>query len=141
MKKAALLLINKDDKFLLFQRDSYETTNPGKWGLLGGGIEEGETPEVALTRELEEEAGVKDFTNFKKLDVYSNDGVELHVYYTTTFPIDKIKLNHEHRAQKWFTQEDVETESKVIPTNVTFIKDYKKKNKLNEQIQRMKILL
>lgn len=45
--------------------------NKGKWHLVGGGIEFGETPEEALHRELGEEAGILLETTPKLLAVLS----------------------------------------------------------------------
>ncbi len=46
-------------KFLLLHRDNIpEITNPDKWGFVGGGVDEGETPEEAMRRECMEEVGV-----------------------------------------------------------------------------------
>lgn len=40
---------------------------PGEWGFLLGGIKPGENPDVALRRELEEEANLTDYTIEKEL--------------------------------------------------------------------------
>ncbi len=48
-----------DGRVLLQMRDDVpHIAAPGKWGLFGGGIEDGETPHVAVVRELEEETGL-----------------------------------------------------------------------------------
>ncbi|MDQ3077081.1 MAG: NUDIX domain-containing protein [bacterium] len=53
-----IILIHKD-KFLLQHRDDKQgISNPNKWGLVGGGVDEGETPEEAIKRECSEEIGV-----------------------------------------------------------------------------------
>jgi mutator protein MutT len=47
------IVINKDGKFLVVNKQAYE---PDKWwSFPGGGVDEGETPEQAVMRELVEE--------------------------------------------------------------------------------------
>src|SRR3989344_6943375 len=47
------IVTNKDGKFLLVNKEAYE---PDKWwSFPGGGVDEGETPEQAVMRELVEE--------------------------------------------------------------------------------------
>lgn len=49
--------VHADGRILLSQRHAPETPHVHhKWQLIGGGVEFGETPEQALTREFEEEA-------------------------------------------------------------------------------------
>ena len=43
---------------LLQERDEHAPVDPNKRGLVGGGVELGETPEAAAKRELEEETGI-----------------------------------------------------------------------------------
>lgn len=52
---AMLILMNKEGKFLLQHRAEHLERWPGIWGLFGGGIEEGETPEEGFMREIREE--------------------------------------------------------------------------------------
>ena len=43
----------KTGKFLFFLRDNKpDIPHPNKWDLLGGGMEEGETPQQAVEREI-----------------------------------------------------------------------------------------
>lgn len=55
-KVAAVVLINEKKEILFYLRDNKQTIpHPNKWCLLGGHMEEGETPFEALKREIKEE--------------------------------------------------------------------------------------
>jgi 8-oxo-dGTP pyrophosphatase MutT (NUDIX family) len=145
MKRVALLFIVIDNEALLFKRSEDETTNPGKYGMLGGGIEKNETPEEAIVREIREEAGVelKSFKPLKKY-IYNNE-CELNVFYTNEFPIDDVVLDkNEHTSYKYFTMEQlIDMDPKdMIGSNKEIAKDYNeianKKKKLEEEIERIK---
>ncbi|TVQ44841.1 MAG: NUDIX domain-containing protein [Gloeocapsa sp. DLM2.Bin57] len=52
----AMAILYQQDKFLLQLRDDYPfILYPGHWGLFGGHLESGESPEAGLNRELLEE--------------------------------------------------------------------------------------
>ena len=56
MNEVAIAMIECDGRWLLQLRDDTEgILYPGQWALFGGHLDPGETPEVALRRELEEE--------------------------------------------------------------------------------------
>lgn len=54
---SAVALVDADGRILLAQRPAGKTM-AGLWEFPGGKVEPGETPEVALIRELQEELGV-----------------------------------------------------------------------------------
>ena len=57
MLVSAVALIDRDGRVLLAQRPE-DKSMAGLWEFPGGKIEDGETPEAALIRELEEELGI-----------------------------------------------------------------------------------
>lgn len=58
MLVAACALVDRDNRILLTQRPQGKPM-AGLWEFPGGKIEDGETPETALLRELEEELAVR----------------------------------------------------------------------------------
>ncbi|MES2621243.1 MAG: NUDIX domain-containing protein [Bacteroidota bacterium] len=73
---AACLLFDKNGKLLIYLRDDKPGISfPNHWDLFGGIIEEGETPEQALVREVKEEIGIdlKEFKFFKTFDCVEGD--------------------------------------------------------------------
>ncbi|MBU6230492.1 MAG: NUDIX hydrolase [Cyanobacteria bacterium REEB459] len=56
--EVAVAILYQDDRFLLQLRDDIPgIAYPGQWGFFGGHLEPGETPLLALGRELHEEIG------------------------------------------------------------------------------------
>jgi 8-oxo-dGTP pyrophosphatase MutT (NUDIX family) len=54
-----VLLVNAAGAVLLQERDEHAPIDPDRWGLCGGHLEPGETPEEGAYREVEEETGVQ----------------------------------------------------------------------------------
>ncbi len=92
--EVAIAILPHDGKFLMQLRDNIPTIlYPGLWGLFGGHIEPGETPEVAVEREVLEEIGYK-ITNPQKFGLYSDDNVVRHVFYAPLdVTIDRLVLS------------------------------------------------
>src|ERR1044071_3416775 len=70
MKRIAcvsVILENREREVLLLLRDNKSTIMyQNHWTLVGGKVEDGETPELAAHRELEEEVGLKTNLSFWK---------------------------------------------------------------------------
>ncbi|MGA8847551.1 MAG: NUDIX hydrolase [Nocardioides sp.] len=55
---SSVVLVDRRGWVLLQERDERPVHDPEKWGFAGGGLEDGESYEVAAYRELAEETGV-----------------------------------------------------------------------------------
>ena len=74
MKNTTLCYIEKDGAYLMLHRNKKENDlNEGKWIGVGGHMEEGETPEACIRREILEETGlsVKFIDGFRESIEYS----------------------------------------------------------------------
>jgi 8-oxo-dGTP diphosphatase len=58
MKIVVAAVIERDDRCFLIGQRRRNDTSPLKWEFPGGKVREGESPEAALARELQEELGV-----------------------------------------------------------------------------------
>ena len=56
---AGVVLVDREGRILLQERDEHPRIDPEKWGLAGGHLDPGEDFEPAAHRELEEETGVR----------------------------------------------------------------------------------
>ena len=93
----AIAILYQQNKFLLQLRDDIPgIIYPGHWGLFGGHIEPGETPDVAVKRELLEEIGYSP-PILSKFNCYSDSKVVRHVYHA---PLT-VELNALVLAEGW----------------------------------------
>lgn len=73
---ATALLFDVNSKLLIYLRDGKpDIPFPNYWDLFGGHIEEGETPEMALVREIQEELGIaiQHYQHFKTYQCLEGD--------------------------------------------------------------------
>jgi 8-oxo-dGTP diphosphatase len=90
----AICLLYREGKLLMQLRDNIPTIlYPGLWGLFGGHIEAGETPEIAVVREIAEEITYDLPPGFQKFGIYGDDIVHRHIFHAPlTIPIEELKL-------------------------------------------------
>ncbi|MCU0550005.1 MAG: NUDIX hydrolase [Leptolyngbya sp. Prado105] len=78
--EVAIAILHQHQKFLLQLRDNIPNiAYPGHWGLFGGHLDPGETPEIAVVRELQEEICYAAI-DFAKFGVYEDDRAIRHVF-------------------------------------------------------------
>jgi len=95
LKHVAIAILYQDDKFLMQLRDNIPTIIfPGYWAFFGGHIEPGETPEVAVQREVLEEIGYILPPTFSKFGDYTDEKIFRHVFSAPlTVDLNKLVLN------------------------------------------------
>ncbi len=106
-KGTSIIFLNDSNEVLLFKRDNKkEIPFPDCWDILGGQVEEGETPVECIIREMHEEISVRliDPNLFNVYDM--EDRIEYTFWKRKNFDIAKIVL-HEGQCLKWFTKEEI----------------------------------
>jgi 8-oxo-dGTP diphosphatase len=107
---AIAILYDPIDRSRLFMqlRDNIPTIlYPGHWALFGGHIEAGETPEIALVREIQEEIGYA-VPEYVKFGVFTDETAMRHVYAVPLRgSITDLTLN-EGWDMGWVTQAELE---------------------------------
>lgn len=90
----AIAILYQQDKFLMQLRDNIPNiAAAGCWGLFGGHLEAGETPEVAVKREVLEEIGYE-LPSFDKFGCYPDDKVIRHVFHAPLLvELNQLVLN------------------------------------------------
>ena len=118
-------------KFLFVLRENISgITNPGRWGLIGGGIKEGETPLEALKREVQEESNIEihDIKYLASRDVLQKLKGKEHLIVghlfaaNTYYDIDDIKI-FEGEKVAYFTLDEIKKE-KLVPSLKDIIEVY-----------------
>ena len=90
----AIAILYQQDKFLMQLRDNIPNiAAAGCWGLFGGHLEPGETPEIALKRELLEEISYE-LPPFYEFGCYPDDKVIRHVFHAPLLvELNQLVLN------------------------------------------------
>ncbi len=97
----ALIYSKSTQRYLFLLRN--QKKHAGSWGLVGGGVEQGESPIMALHREIIEEVGNIEFEKIIPLEKFTSDSknFEYHTYLITVYQEFVPKLNDEHRGFAW----------------------------------------
>src|SRR3989344_3191913 len=106
-------------EIFLQKRSLAAKRNPGKFGFFGGHLEDNETPEQGLIREIQEELTIAiDHYDFLGEFPLERDGEHIMKYAYPT----KVQDNFEESIHikegdygQWFTEEKLRQESNVIP--------------------------
>lgn len=134
------IIVNPDDELLLLQRAGYVKKFGGKWGFVGGSIDnKDKSPKDALIREIKEETGIELTFNenhaikqLYKKNHLNNDGevisdTEYFIVELESKP--EVKLSREHSRYKWFDRNSIkEKQNKCVPDVFNIIQRYYENN-------------
>jgi len=98
-RRVALIVLYDGERVLLQHRSDDASRKPGFWAFFGGGIEQGETPEQAVRREMMEELQVvlDDIESFERYEFAEEGGVyEKHVFLAPlTYPVAQLRAQQQ----------------------------------------------
>jgi len=108
--KCGLLIENREGKVLLQLRDNDPAIRyPNMWGTFGGQVEEGETPEEAIVRELDEELGYR-LSSAEYFGNFPLDGYDIYMYRKIDLALALEDLTvMEGQEGRFFSLEEVKT--------------------------------
>jgi len=106
-----ILLFNPEGQVLLLRRSQRSKTNPGMWELPGGKIDQGESFDTALNREIMEETGLV-------VDIHHAAGTAeqqlpewlvIHLVLSGAKTAGKVRISDEHEEFRWVAVKDMGT--------------------------------
>ena len=133
IQPVVLVLIRKDDKFLLTLRAE---ENPGAnnfhgfWQIPGGGLEFGESLEACAIREAKEELGI-DITIIRMIPKIYHDvraswhGLLIGFVCELKNPADEVVINEESSDYGWYNLEEAK-QLKLMPLCIEYMEEVMK---------------
>ena len=117
---AVVAIITREKHFLVIKR-SATVRSPNQFCFPGGMIEEGETPQEALVREMSEELNI-DVVPVKEVwSSHTPKGTLLHWWTAKSDQLDRVFPNPEEVASyQWLTLEEIHTLDDVLVSNRKF---------------------
>ena len=109
MKLASKAIILNNGKYLLQHRDNKKNIySPDCWGLFGGMVDDKETPEQCLIREVKEELSINCEIHKKIHQCLNNETGILNIFFLV-FTKDKISQEKLKEGQNlgWFSEKEI----------------------------------
>ena len=115
VRTVGALLVDSQGRVLLGLRSPHKRAWPNHWDSIGGRVEDGETPEQAMIREVSEEigVGVVDFIRLEEIaeprpDLYGESVSAIYVVTRWTGGEPK-NISDEHTQLRWFSESELAT--------------------------------
>lgn len=107
-KSAKVIIYDKNEKILLLTRSDTHPKYPLQLDLPGGIVEENESDKTAITRECNEEIGLKiNPTKLKLIKKVRFPHISRNLYEIHLEDVPSITLSWEHSEYKWFDLMDI----------------------------------
>jgi 8-oxo-dGTP diphosphatase len=92
---AGIILLNRNNEVLLLLRDNkIDIPYPNMWDIPGGKVEEGESPEQALRREMMEEMSIKNLGEIKLFKIFTSENLTDNIFWKRLdLNLREIELN------------------------------------------------
>ena len=82
MRGAGIILLNRNNHVLLLLRDNkVDIPFPNMWDIPGGRVENGEIPEEAVRREMNEEMGIYDLGEIELFKIYTSENLTDYIFW------------------------------------------------------------
>lgn len=123
------ILVSPDDKILILRRANYMKKFGGKWGFVGGSIDDKDKDsKAAIKREIKEETGYEltwneehEMKMFDKINHQDNSSTE---YWLVKLEVNpEIKISREHSKYEWYEIEN-DKDYKWMPDVYQIIQKY-----------------
>ena len=77
-----IILLNRNNEVLLLLRDDkIDIPFPNMWDIPGGRVEESETPEEAIRREMMEEMSIKDLGEIQLFKIITSENITDYIFW------------------------------------------------------------
>lgn len=119
MVQGVAMVIEKDGRYLMGRRSAHKKSAPGYWCAIAGKIEDGETQEEAVVREVREEVGL-DVTPVAWLCSFDTHDGGAHIHWWTTRIIGgEASLNNDENSElAWVTLAEMERLTPIFPEDI-----------------------
>jgi 8-oxo-dGTP diphosphatase len=122
-------IIRRDGKILVVKRADHDDHKPGVWETVGGGVDESETPQNALVREIMEESGLKVSVKepFNVFTFTKDTGeVKIGITFLCDYTDGEVVLSEEHSDYIWINPSEF-ADMESVPSLHEEINNYCKK--------------
>ncbi len=119
MRESSSSVLLRDGRILMLKRPDRCRSFPGRWSLVSGKLEEGESPETTARREIMEETGIPVGEPAAALPpVYTREGSTLWKVHPFLFEVGDVEpvLNEENEGYRWVSPEEVPVKESVDGT-------------------------